>query len=100
VAELRKAAEVIDLFGGETQVEQVIDHLGEAGGEDEIAVRRETADGEFENGFLGGLAGLEVAGGHSEFVEVGEESVHGRLAGGTACPTLHTLHNNVISSWA
>ena len=79
-AERIEAAKVIDLFGGETQVEQVIDHLREAGGEDEIAMRRETADGVFEDGFLGDLAGFEVAGGHGELVEIGEESVHGRGA--------------------
>jgi len=97
MAELIEAAEIIDLFDGEAQVEQVVDHLGEAGGEDEIAMRRETADSVFENGFLGDLAGFEVAGGHGELVEVGEESVH-RLSQGAgglttrrrlpACPTL------------
>ena len=32
----------------------------------------QTADGVLENGFLRDLAGLEVAGGHGELVEVGE----------------------------
>ena len=74
--ELREAAEVVDFVGGEAEVEEVVDDLGDAGGDDVIAVRGEAADGEFEGGLLGGLAGLEVAGGHGELVEVGEKAVH------------------------
>ena len=62
--------------------------LGAACVTDEIAVWREAANGQFESGNFGGLAGFEVAGGHGELVEVGEQSVHvqaGQAA--TACPT-------------
>ena len=44
---------------------------GEAGGDDVIAMRGQTADGELEGGLLLDLAGVVVAGGHGQFVEVG-----------------------------
>ena len=66
--ELREAAEVVDLLGGEAEVEEVVDNLGDAGDDDIIAVRGQAAEGEFEGGFLGDLAGLEVSGGHGELV--------------------------------
>ena len=78
-------AKVGDFLGGERQVQQVIDHLRESGGQHEIAVRRQAADGEFEDGALGGLAGLEIAGGHGELVEIGEETVHRSRAASQRC---------------
>ena len=74
--ELRQPAQVIDLFVGELQIEQIVDGLRQAGGENEIAITRQTAEEQLERRGFAGLACLKVAGRHGELVEVGEEACH------------------------
>src|ERR1035437_5162644 len=76
LGELGEGAQVGDFLGGEAQVEEVVGDLGDAGYHRVITVGGQTADGEFECGLLSGLARLEVAGRHGEFVKVGKEAVH------------------------
>ncbi len=76
VAELRQAAEVGDFFIRELQVQQIIDGLRQPGGDDEVAVRGQAADGELERRDLIGFAGLEISRRHGELVEIGEKGVH------------------------
>ena len=71
-----EAAQVSDIFVGESQVQEIIDGLGKPGGEDEVAIGGEAADGELERGDLVGFAGLEVSRRHGEFVEIGQQGVH------------------------
>ena len=81
--ELRQPAQIIDLLRGKAQVKQKLDALRQAGGNDEVAVPGKPPDGKLEGGFVGGLASFEIAGGHSQFVEVGEESGH--VSGSGSC---------------
>src|SRR5581483_9465668 len=76
LAELRQAAEVIDLLHGETQVLQIFNCLLKAGKDDVIPVSRQAPNGQLEGGFMDLLAGLMVAGSHGELIKIGEKSVH------------------------
>src|SRR5262249_46699553 len=79
--ELGEVAQVVDLVVREREVEEVVDDLGEAAGDDVVAVSGEAADGEFEGGFVGHAAGVKEPGGHGELVGGGGEGVHGRVSG-------------------
>ena len=59
-----QGAEVVDFLSAEVEVQQVVDGLCEAGGNDVIAICGEAADGQFEGSLLIDLAGVVVAGGH------------------------------------
>ncbi len=69
-----KPAQIVDLLGGEAQIQQILDRLGQSGRENEIAIVRQLADEQLEGGALAGLAGLEIARRHGELVEIGEEA--------------------------
>ena len=77
--ELGQAAEVIDLFVGELQIEEIIDGLRQAGGYNVVAIARQMAEKQLKSGGFAGLAGFEVTGRHGELVEVGEEACHSLL---------------------
>ena len=57
VAEDRVATEVIDLFGSEMDVFEEFEGLFQAGGDEEVAMRRKVADEELKGG-AGVKAGL------------------------------------------
>src|SRR5262249_11523899 len=61
--ELGQAAEVSDLVGGEAEVQEVVDELGESGSQYEVPAFGEASKGQLEGGLLIGLSGLEEAGG-------------------------------------
>ena len=72
--ELRQAADVVELFGGEAQVGQIFDRLREAGGQHEVTIVRKLAREQLERSAVLSLAGLEIARRHGELIEVGEQA--------------------------
>src|SRR5579871_187890 len=77
LSELGKAAKVSDLIRSKAKVQKILYAERKACSNYEVAVCRKAADGKLKCRFLFGLAGFEVAGRHGQFVEIGEESVHG-----------------------
>jgi hypothetical protein len=66
-----RASKPVDLFGREAKVLEKIQHLLEAGGNQESPARRKFADKKFKDGRLG-LAMVQIGLDHVELVEIRE----------------------------
>src|SRR5438309_1902597 len=76
MSELRQAANVIDVRAGELKTAQIFERLLKSGGYQELTVRRQIPDEEFEGRALPGLTGLPKTGRHRQFVKVGFKAAH------------------------
>ena len=68
--ELRQRLKIRDLRGGEFEIQQILDRLGQSSGENEVAIPRQTPHEQLERGAVIGLAGFEVARRHGELVQI------------------------------
>jgi hypothetical protein len=73
-AEASAGGQPCEFVGGEVQVREVIDHLGNAGGDEEPPLRRQLAHEELERGDTGHLL-LVVRLQHRQLVQIGEQHV-------------------------
>ena len=76
VGELLQRSEIRDFFLLKAQVEEVVDGLGQSGRKRVVAMRGKPSNGKFKRCGLCRPAALEIAGGHRQLVQVGEETVH------------------------
>src|SRR5258706_11021080 len=74
ILELRNLAQVGDFLRGNPEVEQIVDDLLEPGGQDKIAIVRQSPHREIERRPILRFPGLEIAGSHGELAKIGVEA--------------------------
>ena len=98
---MRDAAQVGDLFGGDAEVEQVVDGLREPSGQNEIAIIGQAPDRKFKGGAVVRFPGFEIAGSHGELVEIRDQAeAHYFFFSGWASRTSPTAWRNSLTTLA